>query len=340
MRSPLIHVVLFALTFATTSAAGAFAEGVNPFLDPGAIRAGFPFSIALMTILLSHEMGHYFLSRYHRVPVSLPYFLPGIPLFVGTFGAFIRLRSLPTNRRALFDIGAAGPWAGILVAIPAIVWGLSMSEIHPESVASMGLIRGDSVQFLFEGGMVFGNSLLFTLLTHWTLGVAPAAVTMHPIAFAGWFGLFVTFLNLMPVGQLDGGHVMYALLGRGHRWVSRVALALLLLLGFWSRYEGWFFFAIAVSMLGVDHPVTADSSTPLDGKRRVLAWLTVAMFLVTFMRVPVDVVEPSMRFEEPPVEAREGGACLLAADLPVKHDASMCSADLMAAAEPTNPRPS
>jgi membrane-associated protease RseP (regulator of RpoE activity) len=313
LRSPLIHVVLFALTFVTTSAAGAFAEGVNPFLDPSAIRAGFPFSIALMTILLSHEMGHYFFSRYHRVPVTLPYFLPGVPLFVGTFGAFIRLRALPTNRRALFDIGAAGPWAGVIVAIPAIIWGLSMSEIRPPDAATLGLIRGDPVQFLFEGGMVFGNSLLFSLLTHWTLGVSPDAVTMHPVAFAGWFGLFVTFLNLMAVGQLDGGHVVYALLGRRHRWVSRVALLLLLLLGFWSRYEGWFFFAIAVSILGVDHPPTADSATPLDPKRRLLAWLTVIMFLATFMRVPVDVVEPTVRFDEPPVETNTGGAGLLAA---------------------------
>jgi len=304
LRFPLIHIVLFALTFVTTSAAGAFAEGANPFLDPAAIRAGFPFSIALMTILLSHEMGHYYFSRYHRVPVTLPYFLPGLPVFVGTFGAFIRLRSLPTSRRALFDIGAGGPWAGMLVAIPALIWGLSMSEVRPDNTGSLGLIRGDSVQFLFEGGMVFGNSLLFSLLTHWTLGVSPDAVTMHPVAFAGWFGLFVTFLNLMPVGQLDGGHVAYALLGRGHRWVSRVTLLLLLILGFWSRYEGWFFFAIAVSILGVDHPPTADSYTPLDPKRRVLAWLTLIMFLVTFMRVPVDVVDPSLHFDDPAVEAQ------------------------------------
>ena len=313
MRFPLIHLVLFALTFVTTSAAGAFAEGANLLADPLAIRAGFPFSIALMTILLSHEMGHYFLSRYHRVPVTLPYFLPGFPLFVGTFGAFIRLRALPTNRRALFDIGAAGPWAGVIVAIPAIIWGLSMSEVRPDSVGSLGLIRGNPVQFLFEGGLVFGNSLLFSLLTHWTLGVSPEAVTMHPVAFAGWFGLFVTFLNLLPVGQLDGGHVIYALLGRRHRWVARVALVLVVVLGFWSRYEGWFFFAIAVSMLGVDHPATADSATPLDGKRRCLAWLTVVVFVLTFMRVPVDVVPAPLRFDNPPVETKRGETRLLEA---------------------------
>jgi membrane-associated protease RseP (regulator of RpoE activity) len=135
---------------------------------------------------------------------------------------------------------------------------------------------------------------------------------MHPIAFAGWFGLFVTFLNLLPVGQLDGGHVMYALLGPRHRWISRGALVLLLFLGFASRYEGWFFFAIVVSMLGVDHPPTADSDTPLDPKRRLLAWLTVAIFVATFMRVPVDVVQPTMRFEEDGLQARVPAASRLA----------------------------
>lgn len=302
---PLVNLLLFALTFATTSTAGALAEGVDPFADLAAIRAGFPFSIALMSILLAHEMGHYFFTRYHRVPATLPYFLPGLPVFVGTFGAFIRLRALPRSRRALFDIGAAGPWAGMLVAIPAIVWGLSMSEVRPESAGS-GLIRGDTVAFLFEGGLVFGDSLLFSLLSHVTLGVSPEAVSMHPVAFAGWFGLFVTFLNLLPVGQLDGGHVVYALFGRGHRWVARSALLVLLFLGFQSRYEGWFFFAIFVSMLGVDHPPTADPETPLDGKRRVLGWLTIVIFVLTFMRVPVDVVAPSMRFEEPGMEANAG----------------------------------
>ena len=302
---PFVNVLLFAVTFLTTSAAGAFAEGVDPFADPSAIRAGFPFSIALMTILLAHEMGHYFFSRYHRVPATLPYFLPGLPVFVGTFGAFIRLRALPTNRRALFDIGAGGPLAGVVVAIPAIIWGLSMSEVRPDSAGS-GLIRGDIVAFLFEGGLVFGHSLLFSLLTHLTLGVSPDAVAMHPVAFAGWFGLFVTFLNLLPVGQLDGGHVVYALFGRGHRLVARATLLVLLFLGFQSRYEGWFFFAIFVSTLGVDHPPTADPVTPLDLKRRALGWLTIAIFVLTFMRVPVDVVEPSLRFEEQGLEASAG----------------------------------
>jgi len=312
---PLVNILLFALTFATTSTAGAIAEGVDPFADLAAIRAGFPFSIALMSILLAHEMGHYFFTRYHRVPATLPYFLPGLPVFVGTFGAFIRLRALPRSRRALFDIGAAGPWAGLLVAVPAIVWGLSMSDVRPESAGASGLIRGDTVAFLFEGGLVFGDSLLFSLLSHLTLGVSPDAVSMHPVAFAGWFGLFVTFLNLLPVGQLDGGHVVYALFGRGHRWVARATLLLLLLLGFQSRYEGWFFFAIFVSMLGVDHPPTADADTPLDGKRRVLGWLTIVVFALTFMRVPVDVVAPSMQFEEPAMEAEAG---LLAANPAVR----------------------
>jgi membrane-associated protease RseP (regulator of RpoE activity) len=235
---------------------------------------GLPFSVTLMGILLVHEMGHYVVSRVHGVEATPPYFLPGPPLLTGTFGAFIRMRT-PTNRKALFDVGAAGPWAGFVVAIPAVFYGLSLSEVRP--LAHM------------SGGLELGDSLVFRWLTHLALGVTPADVTilLHPIALAGWFGLFVTFLNLLPVGQLDGGHVVYALLGRRHRWVARLAVVVIVGLAFLG-WQGWMMWAILVTMLGLDHPPTIDD-TPLDPARQLAAWLTIALFVVTFMPVPLAI---------------------------------------------------
>src|SRR5262245_6889787 len=201
-KLPLLHIVLFLATLVTTSMAGAFQQGANPLANPAALLDGLPFSATLMSILLFHEMGHYLLARVHGVWASLPYFIPGPPLFVGTFGAFIRMKTTPANRRALFDVGAAGPWAGGLLAIPAAVIGLSLSEVR-------------ALNPLDEGGIILGDSFLFSSLPRLVLGVSPneASIVLHPIALAGWFGLFVTFLNLLPVGQLDGGHVMYSLFG-------------------------------------------------------------------------------------------------------------------------------
>ena len=238
-----------------------------------------------MAILLCHEFGHYELARRHGVPATLPYFIPGPPFMVGTFGAFIRMYGTPSNRRALFDVGAAGPWAGLLAAIPAVVIGLAMSKVEPLS---------DTAGF----GISLGNSLLFDFLTRLVLGVNPDDVTviLHPVALAGWFGLFVTFLNLLPVGQLDGGHVVYALFGKQHRTISRVFLAVVLLMGFYG-WDGWFLWALMLAfILRVDHPETEDAETPLDPQRRTAAWLTIGLFVVTFMPVPISVHLP----EEPP----------------------------------------
>ncbi len=294
-RLPWVHLGLFAATFATTAIAGALQMGVDPFSDPAAIRAGFPFAVTLMTILLVHELGHYFVARYHGVQATLPYFIPAPPLPVGTFGAFIRMKSPPETRRALFDVGAAGPWAGIIFAIPAVIIGLHLSTVHLGASS--------------DGGLILGDSLLFSLLTRLTLGVTPetATISLHPIAMAGWFGFLVTFLNLLPVGQLDGGHVAYAMFGRWHRWVSRLFVGVILVLGF-SGWAGWFVWAILVSILGLDHPPTVDLDTGLDRRRMVAAWLTVGVFILTFMPVPISVVEPRQlpQFEGPalPVHTR------------------------------------
>ena len=267
-----IHVILFLTTLLTTTLAGSFQAGVNPLDDPTLLVRGLPFSATLMGILLVHEMGHFLMSRVHGVEATPPYFIPGPPFLVGTFGAFIRMRT-PTNRKALFDVGAAGPWAGFVVAIPAVFYGLSLSEVRALEPHS--------------GGLILGDSLVFKWLTHLALGVSSsnATILLHPIALAGWFGLFVTFLNLLPVGQLDGGHVVYALIGRRHRWVARVALLVIIGLAFLG-WQGWVMWAVLTTMLGLDHPPTIDD-TPLDPRRRVAAWLTIALFVVTFMPVPL-----------------------------------------------------
>lgn len=269
-----IHVVLFVATLFTTTLAGSFQAGVNPLADWRLLAHGLPFSATLMGILLVHEMGHYLTSRVHGVEATPPYFIPGPPFLVGTFGAFIRMHT-PTSRKALFDVGAAGPWAGFLVAIPAVFYGLSLSEVRTLAPQS--------------GGLVLGESLVFTWLARLALGVTPsdATILLHPIALAGWFGLFVTFLNLLPVGQLDGGHVVYALLGRRHRLVARVGVLVIIGLAFLG-WQGWLMWAVLVTMLGLDHPPTVDD-TPLDPARRAAAWLTIVLFAITFMPVPITM---------------------------------------------------
>jgi membrane-associated protease RseP (regulator of RpoE activity) len=277
-RLPVLNLVLFALTLATTTIAGA----LNAEVSPPDLRAnwtsGLPFSLTLMAILLAHEMGHYVLARLHGVRVTLPFFLPGPPFLTGTFGAFIRMKSLPQNRRVLFDVGAAGPWAGVCVAIPAVICGLRLSEIH-------------SIPPSFRG-FEFGDSLLFKLLSRCVVGPVPYGfdIMLHPIALAGWFGLLVTVLNLLPVGQLDGGHVIYALFGRRHRWIARGFLVFTVGVGFLGWY-GWFLWAVLMVLVGLDHPPTLDHETPLDPRRRLAGWLTLVLFVATFIPVPIRMLE-------------------------------------------------
>lgn len=279
-RGPAINIALFAATFVTTAMAGAINQGLNPFADFRVLVAGFPFAITVMTILLCHELGHYFLAQVHRVDATLPYFIPAPPFFlVGTFGAFIRMRTMPPDRRALFDIGAAGPWAGFVVAVPAVVIGLYLSEIRPLGPT--------------EGGLLLGDSLLFSALTHLVLGVDSSQVTvlLHPVALAGWFGLLVTSLNLLPVGQLDGGHVAYAVFGRYHHWISRGVFTFVVVMGI-GGWPGWLVWAFLLLFLGLRHPRPFDPYTPLDRRRMIAAALTFVIFVLTFMPVPIDIVEP------------------------------------------------
>jgi membrane-associated protease RseP (regulator of RpoE activity) len=300
LRSPRFHIptlnwLLFLLTLLTTTMAGAVQAGApfslaRPFETFMNLSGGLSFSIPLMAILLAHEMGHYVTSRRYAVDTSLPYFIPApVPslFFIGTFGAFIRMRSLPRSRRAMFDIGAAGPWAGFVVALVAIVLGLRWSEIAPLNTA--------------QGGLDLGNSIIFWSVARVVLGVDPNSVNvnLHPTAFAGWIGLLVTALNLLPVGQLDGGHVVYSLFGpRAHRVISRLVwLGCLLMavipylfhLEFWP---GWLLWFVLVLVLGLGHPSTIETDSGLLGVRRLSAWATVLLFVVTFSPVPFSITPP------------------------------------------------
>lgn len=296
-----LNVVLFLATLLTTTMAGAdmadsFFLLSHPIATFANLYAGLSFSIPLMAILLAHEMGHYIVAQRNNVDTSAPYFIPApFPsiFFVGTFGAFIRLREPPRSRRLMFDIGAAGPWAGAVLAVLAVIVGLKFSHVSP--LESGG------------GGLQLGNSILFWGLSYAVLGVDPNTVNVNldPIAFAGWIGLLVTTLNLLPVGQLDGGHVTYALFGRWHRTIARlfivtclllVIVPLVLGLTYWG---GWGFWVFLLFFLGLGHPAAIDAETPLDPGRRLMAWATIVLFIVTFSPVPAWWAEPSQNQQQP-----------------------------------------
>jgi membrane-associated protease RseP (regulator of RpoE activity) len=273
-----LHITLFLVTLATTTAAGALQAGVDFLSDPREIVAGLPFAVTLMSILLVHEMGHYLTSRYYGVKATLPYFIPG-PSFVGTFGAFIKMQSQMPDRRSLFDIGAAGPLAGLVLAVPAVIVGFRLSSVSPPDSSGTGII--------------LGSSILLSFLSKITLGILPdeANIVLHPIGSAGWVGLFVTAMNLLPAGQLDGGHVTYALFGRRYIWVSRLTVLAILTMGVTRLWDGWLIWGILLLFMGVRHPPPVDPDTPLDPRRKFMGWFLLATLAVTFIPVPISFHE-------------------------------------------------
>jgi membrane-associated protease RseP (regulator of RpoE activity) len=271
----LLHLGLLLATVVTTVIAGALQQGVNPLETPELLSKGIPFSFTLLLILGAHEMGHYLVSRRHHLDVTLPYFIPAppIPFIIGTFGAFIRIRSPIRDKRALLDVGCSGPLIGVLVSIPVILIGLKLS-----SVTAIGGV-GETI--------ILGEPLLFKLLSWLALGpMTPEEnVILHPVAFAGWIGLLVTALNLIPVGQLDGGHVAYALFPEYQRYISLGSIGLLVICGvvFWS---GWLLWAVLLVFLGWRHPPPFEFWVPLDRRRRVLGIITIVVFGLTFSPAP------------------------------------------------------
>ncbi len=269
--NPTINVLLFLATLGTTMWAGSFfaAQPSTPvdILNPLRLLQGLPFALALLSILGIHELGHYFVARYHGVDVTPPYFIP-VPFGLGTFGAFIQLRSPVENRRALFDVGLAGPLAGFVVAVPLMVLGLALSEVVPRPPS------------------VMGSSLLVRWLGNLVQPHGPnEALRLHPIAVAAYIGLWVTAMNLLPVGQLDGGHVAYSALGRAFRYVAWAMLFIMLVLGL-RVWEGWLIWAAFVALTGPDHPPPLNDVTPLDGKRYLLFVAAMVLFAVTFVPRP------------------------------------------------------
>jgi membrane-associated protease RseP (regulator of RpoE activity) len=276
-RLPYLHIVLFIATFLSTLAAGALQTGVNPLEEPGRIGEGLPFSAALMLILLSHELSHYFASRFHRTVATLPYFVPA-PSIIGTFGAFIKMKSPIATRKALIDIGASGPIVGFVVAVAASVVGLAKSEFIPVPEAG-----GEHI-------FTLGESLLFSFLSRVVIGMPPEGhdILLHPVAFAGWIGLFVTMLNLLPIGQLDGGHITFALFGPWHRRLSIALVAVLGVLGLVTWF-GWAIWAVLMLVLGINHPPVLYWETPLDPRRRTMGLLALFIFFITFMPEPFRI---------------------------------------------------
>lgn len=311
-----VNILLFALTFLTVMLAGVFytLDDASIIDQHGwiiglilSLPAGIPYAASLLGILLAHEFGHYLAARYHKTPVSLPYFIPlPMPMSFGTLGAFIQLKSPPKNRRVLLDIGLAGPIAGLLVAIPVLILGLSLSEVKTLPMTlddqMMTVLEGNSILYLAIKFLVTGEWLpapadygglspWFYWARYFFLGLPfPAGgrdVVLHPIAWAGWAGLLVTALNLIPAGQLDGGHVLFVLFGRKVERVWPVIVIGLLLMGL--VWPGWFLWAMLIFFLGRRYAQPLDEITPLDGRRKLIAILGLVLILLVIMPVPLRV---------------------------------------------------
>ena len=242
------------------------------------LLSGVPFAVTLLMTLGVHEFGHYFTARYHGVSVSLPYFIPVPPPFLfGTLGAVIRMRSQARDRNALFDIAVAGPLAGLVIAVPALVLGLWWSELGPE-------MRG--------AGLLFGDSALTSFFVFLRFGPIPPGMTVHahPVVAAAWVGLLVTALNLMPVGQLDGGRIAYALFGTRHRMVGIATFAALLALGAVTWSPNWVVWGLFVLVfVGFHHGPPLDDVTPLTPGRRALGLVALALLVLLVPPVPIEI---------------------------------------------------
>ena len=275
-KIPFLHIILFILTMLSTLFVGAMQTGADILKEPWKIYYGLPFALTLMIILLTHELSHYFASKKHGVDATLPYFIPA-PTIIGTFGAFIKMKSPIITRKALIDIGASGPIAGFIVSVIAVMIGLQLSTIVPLSDA--------------KGALTLGDSILFSFLAQTVLGVTPADsdILLNPVAFAGWIGLFVTSMNLIPVGQLDGGHIAFALLGEKQTRLSFILVLVMSLLGV-LLWEGWIIWAVLLLVLGLRHPPVISWEVPLDTRRKVIGWIAFLIFILTFIPVPFKIL--------------------------------------------------
>jgi len=317
-----INIILFILTVFSVMLMGVdippeaiSPDGTSPlpymFLH---IFSGWPFALSMMGILFAHEMGHYVMCRYYKVPATLPFFLPA-PLLspLGTFGAFIAMRGIPKNKRVLFDVGVAGPIAGLVLAVPVLFIGLSLSHLGPIGHASQGasgFLEGNSIFYLFSKYVIFGKLLpepvsmnglppfiywMQYFLTGHPIPFNGTDVMLHNVALAGWAGLLVTALNLVPVGTLDGGHVAYGLFGEKARRIFPIAIGTLIALSVLpvlftlslSAFNfSWLLWVFILFWLGNVRTQPLDDITPLDGKRRALGFCMLLIFILLFTPIP------------------------------------------------------
>lgn len=303
------NIILFVLTVFSVMMAGAQIDGPIPEDFVGQmlllirnIFTGWPFAVSLLGILLAHELGHYFMSRYHKTPATLPYFIPFPFSPLGTMGAAILMRGTPKNKRILFDIGVAGPIAGLVVAIPVLLLGLSLSELDVINPVPNGFIEGNSILYLLAKYLVFGQWLpapvepqgfLYWLRYFFTGGPIPYGgldVFINSVAFAGWAGILVTALNLIPAGTLDGGHVVYSLFGEKARKAFPFIIGLLVILGFF--WNGWWLWAALLFWLGRVNAQPLDQITTLDPTRRIIGYAMILVFLLVFTPVPFALMMP------------------------------------------------
>lgn len=305
--NPWINLGLFLLTVVSVVWTG------TTFIDPAELAAagsplqtawlslklgGFPFALSLLSILLAHEFGHYFVTRHHKTAASLPYFIP-FPSLLGTLGAVIVWKELPRNKRVLFDVGIAGPLAGLVVAIPVVLYGLALSTTGTIDANPNTFIEGNSIFYLFAKYLVFGQLLpapasygdlspaLYWLKFFFTgqpFPVGGTDVFISPVAMAGWAGLLVTALNLIPAGQLDGGHIMSVIFGKKLKYALPVILVLMGILGFF--WNGWWLWLVMLAFLGRQSAEPLDQITELDPARRALAYLMLVIFILVFLPVP------------------------------------------------------
>lgn len=301
MKLSIKHVILFILTVITTFISG--------YILDGTVLSGIYFSTSLLLILGAHEMGHYYFAKRNNVLVTPPYFIPAPPFIspIGTFGAVIQIKSRMNTKKELFDVGVAGPIAGILIAFPVLLAGLYLSRIVilDNEVIEAGFALGDSLVFMLFSKMVFGNI------------PEGSEIFLHPLAFAGWIGLLVTALNLIPSGQLDGGHIVYSVFPKKwHMIISKTSIALLIIFGFGTEpvfflineyanldvsvtslaflqfkgWNGWILWALILTFLGTKHPPTFYDEIDIGVKRKIIAIVALVIFVICFIPVPIKIV--------------------------------------------------
>jgi len=291
MKSIWLNILLFVLTVFSTFFVGinlsinykyaeVFAQNsevsidLEMLLDPQIILLSFIYAVVLLGILLGHELGHFLTCRYYKINATLPYFIPAPPTLIGTLGAFIKIKSPITRKQQLFDIGVAGPLIGFILSVPALVYGLSISKVVPTVSSQQGLVLGEPLVLKIIAGIFLENI------------PSNYDIFLHPVAFAGWVGILVTALNLFPVGQLDGGHVSYALIGAKSRKLARLFFGVFIVMGviFWV---GWFIWAFIILFLGLRHPRVLDEATPLSPGRKFIGYVVILIFILSFIPDPI-----------------------------------------------------